>query len=293
LLELIQSKDKIKEMCKANENTVCPRDIYKYENKIVIDYGSYVVTIPIRKRPTYEQWAERRDKKIMKVFRKLKQLKAEYNKQREIVRKLRQQFYRIKREYKELKKQYETLKLPTLEQLLSNKEMELVKMRNKYHTERAKMRVIKSQIRSVKQRFERSRRIAKMQFESYKPMHSLPVSAWKKRIKEILQLMDLYFEKSDINGLIVTKKLNHKDIEIVIDWHQFLNDLLYDLTFDLLVKYFSKDQDEEQSNEQDMKQNKEQKFKKPMLVKTLQNHLYTFDWNSVMQTVSLWLKVKP
>jgi hypothetical protein len=65
------------------------------------------------------------------------------------------------------------------------------------------------------------------------------------------------------------------------------------LTFDLLVKYFSKDQDEEQSNEQDMKQNKEQKFKKPMLVKTLQNHLYTFDWNSVMQTVSLWLKVKP
>jgi chromosome segregation ATPase len=195
----------------------------------VIEYENEIVTISIKRRDNYEQWAEKRDKRIMRAFRKLRQLKHEYEQQRKIVKQLRQQLYKVKHEYKELKKQYEILKIPTLENLLSAKEMELVKMRNKYHTERAKMRVIKSQIRSIKQRFERSRRIAKIQFESYKPMHSLPVSAWKKRIKEILQLMDLYFEKSDINGLIVTKKLNHKDIEIVIDWHQFLNDLLYDL----------------------------------------------------------------
>jgi len=277
LLELAQNKELLKQSCKENENTICPKDIYRFENRIVIDYGNYVVTIPIRKRPTYEQWAEKRDRKLLKMFRKLRQLEAEYNKQREIVKKLRQQFYRLKQEYKELRKQYELLKIPTLEKLLNVKETELMKMYGKYCTEQAKMRMIKSQIKAIKQKFERSRKVAKMQFESYKPMHSLPISAWKKRIKMVLEMLDSYFEKSDMLGLAITKKLNHKDIEAITGWHQFLNDLLYELTEDILIDSFEFGKE----------------FKKPALVKLLQNHLYDFDWNSVMQTVMLWLKTKP
>jgi hypothetical protein len=114
-------------------------------------------------------------------------------------------------------------------------------------------------------------------FESYKPQHSLPVSQWKSRIKSVLDMLNAYFEKGDMLGLAITRKLNHKDIETIADWHQFLNDLLYDLTFDLLidVEYGVKE------------------FKKPMLVKLLQNELYSFSFDSVMKSAMLWLKAKP
>lgn len=277
LLELAQNKDKIKEICKENENTVCPKDIYREGNRIVIEYDNQVIAIPIRKKTTYEQWAERRDKRLLKTFGKLRELKSEYEKQREYVRQLRQQYYWLKYEFKQLEKEYETLKIPTLEKLLSEKNMELIRFRNRYRAEQARLRVIKSHIKAIKQKFERARKVAKAQFESYKPLHSLPVSQWKKRIKMVLEQMNFYFEKGDLTGLTITCKLNHRDIETIVDWHQFLSDLIFDLTYDLLGKQF----------------NSEQKFKKPMLVKLLQNHLYTFDWNSVMQTVVQWLKVKP
>jgi hypothetical protein len=83
----------------------------------------------------------------------------------------------------------------------------------------------------------------------------------------------MYLEKSDINGFVITKKLNKSDLDTIAGWHQFLNDLIFDLTYDLLAN--------------------SEKFKKPMLIKLLQNHLYDFDWNSVMQIVTTWLKVKP
>jgi hypothetical protein len=277
LIELAQNPSKLKELCKAEFGDICPKNIYREGNRIVIEYENETIAIPIRRRLSYEQWIEKRDRRLLKVFRKLRQLKQEYQRQREYVKSLRQQYYRLKQEFKELKKQYEALKLPTLEQLLSNKEMELIRFRGKYRTEQAKLKVIKSQIRSIKQRFERSRRIAKAMFESYKPMHSLPVSNWKKRIKEVLSLIDLYFEKNDINGLIVTKKLNHKDIETITSWHEWLNDLIYDLMYDLLIEYF----------------NYGKEFKKPILVKMLQSELYSFSFDSAMKSVSLWLKTKP
>jgi DNA repair exonuclease SbcCD ATPase subunit len=277
LIELAQNSSKLKEICKESEEIICPKNIYREGNRIVIEYEHETIVVPIRKRLTYEQWIERRDKRIMKAFRKLRQLKAEYDKQREIVRKLRYQFYRLKQEYKELKAQYEMLKIPTLEQLLSNKEMELVRFRGKYRTEQAKMRVIKSQIKAIKQKFERSRKVAKAMFEAYKPMHSLPVSAWKSRIKSVLDMLNAYFEKGDINGFMLMKKLNYKDIETVTDWHQFLNDLLYELTHDYLIDVFEFGKE----------------FKKPILVKMLQNELYSFNFDSVMKTIALWLKTKP
>jgi hypothetical protein len=277
LIELAQNKDKIKEMCKEDENTICPKDIYRFGNRIIIEYEHEIVAIPVKRKLTYEQWIERRDKRLLKTFGKLRRLRAEYEKQREYVKSLRQQLYRLKQEYKELKAQYEMLKIPTLENLLSMKEMKLIRLRNKYHAERAKMHVIKGQIEAIKQKFERSRRIGKVMFEAYKPMHSLPVSAWKSRIKSVLDMLNAYFEKGDWNGLVITKKLNYKDIEVVTDWHQFLNDLLYDLTFDLLIDV-----------EHGVKE-----FKKPMLVKLLQNHLYDFNFDNVMKTVGIWLKAKP
>jgi hypothetical protein len=169
------------------------------------------------------------------------------------------------------------LKLPTLEQLLGAREMELVRFRGKYRTEQAKMRVIKSQIKAIKQKFERARKVAKAQFEAYKPMHSLPVSNWKSRIKSVLDMLNAYFEKEDLNGLVITKRLNHKDIETIADWHQFLNDLIYELTEDLLIKYFDYGKE----------------FKKPSIVKVLQNELYSFNFDSIMKSVALWLKIKP
>ena len=155
--------------------------------------------------------------------------------------------------------------------------MELVKFRNKYRTEQTKMRVIKSQIKAIKQKFERARKVAKIQFESYKPLHSLPISTWKKRIKTTLEALDSYLEKGDINGFVVIKRFNKSDLDTIVSWHEWLNEQIYELTFDLLIDagYGLK------------------KYKKPMLIKLLQNHLYDFDWNSVMQTVMLWLKTKP
>jgi hypothetical protein len=277
LLELAQNKDKIKEICKENENTVCPKDIYREGNRIVIEYDNQVIAISIKHKDNYEQWAERRDRKLLKTFGKLRQLRAEYEKQREYVRSLRLQYYRLKYELKQLEEQYKILKIPTLEKLLSEKNIELAKMRNKYRAEQARLRVIKSHIKAIKQKFERSRRIAKMQFESYKPMHSLPTSQWKKRIKEVLSLMNLYFEKGDINGLVITKRLNKADVNVIADWYQFLNDLVYELTEDLLIEYF----------------NYGKEYKKPLIVKMLQNELSSFNFDSVMKLVAMWLKVKP
>ena len=273
LIELVQNKDKFKEMCKEQFGDICPKRIYREGNRIVVEYEHETVVMPIKRKLTYEQWIEKRDKRLLKTFEKLRKLRQEYEKQRKYVKGLRQQFYRLKQEYKELKKEYEALKIPTLEKLLSEKNMELVKVRNKYRTEQTKMRVIKSQIKAIKQKFEKSRRIAKVKFEAYKPMHSLPTSAWKKRIKMTLEALDSYLEKGDLSGIVITKKINHRDIETIADWHQFLNDLIFDLTYDLLAN--------------------SEKFKKPMLIKMLQNHLYDFDWNSVMKTVALWLKTKP
>jgi predicted RNase H-like nuclease (RuvC/YqgF family) len=277
LIELAQNKELLKQSCKENENIICPRNIYRFGNRIVVEYEHETIVIPIKRKLTYEQWAEKRDKRIMKTFRKLRKLEQEYQRQREYVKNLRQQFYRLKQEYIELKKQYETLKIPTLEQLLSEKNMELIRFRGKYHTERTRMRVIRGQIKAIKQKFERSRRIAKMQFEGYKPMHSLPVSQWKSRIKSALDMLNAYLEKGDWNGYTITRKLNHRDIEVVTDWHQFLNDLLYELTHDYLIDVFEFGKE----------------FKKPILVKMLQNELYSFSFDSVMKSVALWLKTKP
>jgi hypothetical protein len=281
LLELAQNPSKLKEICKEDQNTICPKRIYKHKDRIVIEYEHETITIPIKRKDSYEQWVEKRDKKLLKVFRKLRQLKAEYNKQREIVRKLRLQYYQLKNEFKQLEKEYKLLKIPTLEQLLSEKNMELIKMRGKYRTEQAKLRVIKSHIKTIKRKFERARKVAKMQFEAYKPMHSLPTSAWKKRIKMVLETLDSYLEKGDMLGLVVTKKLNHKDIETIVSWHEWLNEQIYELTFELLIKHIDNEQD------------KKQKFKKPLLAKMLQNELYSFNFDSVMKTVALWLKTKP
>ena len=281
LIELAQNKDKIKEICKENENTICPKDIYRFENRIVIEYENEIIAIPIRKRPTYEQWAEKRDKKLMRIFRKLRQLKQEYAKQKEIVKQARNEYYKAKRQYKAIAKQWEALKLPTLELLMKQKFIEYMNTRDKYRTEQAKLRAIKTQIKAIKKHFERARKVAKAQFESYKPMHSLPVSNWKDRIKEVLSLMNLYFEKGDINGFVLTKQLNRKDIEFVSMWHEWLNEQIYELTFDLLAKHFDSEQDNEQ------------KFKKPMLIKLLQSHMYTFSFDNVMQSIMLWLKTKP
>jgi len=156
-----------------------------------------------------------------------------------------------------------------------------VKFRNKYRTEQAKLKGIKSQIKTIKQKFERSRKIAKIKFESYKPQHSLPVSQWKKRIKATLETLNMYLERGDLNGFVITKRLNYKDIEYIGMWHEWLNEQIYELTFDLLIKHIDNEQD------------KKQKFKKPMLIKMLQNELYSFSFDSAMKSVALWLKVKP
>jgi len=277
LLELAQNPSKLKEICKEDQNTICPKNIYKLGNRIVIEYGNEIVIVPIKRKLNYEQWIERRDRKIMKAFRKLRQLRTEYEKQREIVRMLRLQYYQLKNEFKQLEKEYKLLKIPTLEKLLSEKNMELIKFRNRYRTEQTKMRVIKSQIKAIKGRFERSRRIAKTQFEAYKPQHSLPVSQWKKRIKTTLETLNMYLEKSDINGFVITKRLNKSDLDTIVSWHEWLNEQIYELTFDLLI-----------DAEYGLK-----KYKKPLLVKMLQNHLYDFNFDDVMKTVALWLKAKP
>ena len=277
LIELVQNKDKLKETCKEQFGDICPKRIYREGNRIVIDYGTHVVVIPIKRKLSYEQWAERRDRKIMKTLSRMRTLRTKIVTQYNITKMLAIELEYTRKEYYQLLKQFESLKLPTLELLIKQKLNELQEYEELYLKHKYKLMYFKSQYKSILNRIENIRRKAKTQFESYKPMHSIPISQWKSRIKSVLSMLNSYIENGDINGIIITRKINHKDIETVADWHQFLNDLIFDLTEDLLVEYFEYGKE----------------FKKPSIVKILQNELYSFSFDSAMKSIMLWLKTKP
>lgn len=289
LIELARNPQNQKQFCREEFGDICPKRIYIEKSRVVIDYGTHIVAIPIRRKETYEQWVQKRDKRIIKKLKLLRRLKEEYEKQKEVVKEARKAYYEAKRLYKDLAKQWNALRLTTLEQIMKQRFVEMSLAMGRYRTEQAKLKVIKSHIKAIFKSFERSRRIAKAMFESYQPLHSLPISNWKSKIEMTLKALDMYLEHGDINGFLLTLQLNKKELKEVSMWHEWLNEQIFELTEDLLIKHF----DESEDIEQDKKEKFKKPFKKPLIVKLIQNELYSFNFDSVAKSIELWLKTKP
>jgi hypothetical protein len=280
-------------------------EVIKTDNAIIYVYKENGVTVieaySRRKRKPYDVWALHRDEKIKKMLQQYRSMLDKYHDLRLYAKAFRETIRKLEQLLKLLREQ-DPVTLAWFIGRLENEIEMLKRFREKLKSEAKEVRTL---IKIMRRKFEYARRIAAKQFEEFEPLHALPISDWKKRIEAIVAALRTYEDRLDISNLVTFKRLiavppwkngkytkikvteieKYKDYYLYMQWIEFLNELALEVFEDMLIKCldYRDSWDTERCGE----------FKKPSIVKLLQAHMNSVDWSSVMQSVMLWLKVKP
>jgi flagellar biosynthesis chaperone FliJ len=128
-----------------------------------------------------------------------------------------------------------------LKPYLSEKEIE--EYENKLKQLRLQVRIAFSNYRRRIERINNYRKVLMSAFESFKPMHSLPVVVVKSILRPVLKELDVYL----LNEMFRTVKLVRKTYAIVIKSYVQTLELANDLIIDRVIKCI--EQQREQENE--------------------------------------------
>ena len=279
-------------------------EVIKTDNAIVYVRKENGVTIieafSRQKQKPYEIWALHRDEKIKKLLHKYHEALDKYMEIKVQIDGISLTIKKLRQLLRQMQFQDEILHKFFIEQL----ENEIKMLRDIREGLKLKAKETKAQVNALRRKFEQIRKLAMKQFEEYQPQHPLPISDWKKRIETIVATLKAYEKNIDIGNLMVFKKLitqkpwrkgnyariklsdieKSNDYYIYTGWIEMLNEIAINAYEDMLERCLD--------YHDNWNTKKCGKFKKPSLVKILQNYIESIDWNSVMKALEAWTKVR-